>query len=321
MKTTSTKLPFVSVVIPAYNEEDFITDTLKSLKVQNYPKNRYEVIVVNNASSDKTAKVAQKLGAKVIFEAKKGVQYARQAGFMAAKGDYIASTDADNILPQNWILALSSELTQNPNVVAVGGWFELKKGSIITKTAINKISPSMVATYKILSRKHILIGQNFMVRKDIFLKTKGFADLKPMDEDLMLAQRLSEYGEIKLYKGKDWKVITSPRRWQDGFIPGTTPYVINAVSYAVSDKLLINNFKDVRGEKNKFRLKPKLFSATLVIGLLLTAGTFYATPAQAKFTPIKKSVEKSINNTKKKIARIYNENIKEEINESRLLHR
>lgn len=297
--------PFVSVVIPAHNEQKLIARTLKSLKNQNYPKDRYEIIVVDNASTDKTAAIAAEWGAKVVFEAEKGVQHARQAGFMAARGEFIASTDADNILPKNWILALASELSSSENIVAVGGWFELKKGSIITKTAINKLSRPAIATFKILSRKHVLIGQNFMVKKDIFLKTKGFLDLKPMNEDLMLAQRLSKYGEIKLYYGKNWKVITSPRRWKDSFIMGTAPYVINAVSYAVSEKLLINDFKDIRGEKSKTKLPAKLIPISLLLILFISAATIYATPAQAKFTPIRKNVAQKITNTKNNIQRIY----------------
>ncbi|MEK7580766.1 MAG: glycosyltransferase [Patescibacteria group bacterium] len=305
MKTPNSKLPFVSVVIPAHNEQKLIAKTLKSLKNQNYPKDRYEMIVVDNASTDKTAAIAAGWDAKVVFEAEKGVQHARQAGFMAARGEFIASTDADNILPKNWILALASELSSNENIVAVGGWFELKKGSIITKTAINKLSRPAIATFKILSRKHVLIGQNFMVKKDIFLKTKGFLDLKPMNEDLMLAQRLSKYGEIKLYYGKNWKVITSPRRWKDSFIMGSAPYVINAVSYAVSEKLLINDFKDIRGEKSKIKLPTKLIPISLLLVVFISAATIYATPAQAKFTPLRKNVAQKITNTKKNIERIY----------------
>lgn len=320
MKTKQSSYPFVSVVIPAYNEEKFISKTLESLENQNYPKNRYEIIVVDNGSTDNTRQIAKQFGARVVKENKKGVQHARQAGFMAARGDYIASTDADNILPKKWILTLSSELLAHKNVVAVGGWFELRHGSILTKTAINKLSNPVLATYKLLSQKNVLIGQNFMVKKDIFLKTRGFLGLQPMNEDLMFAQRLSKFGKIKLFYGKNWNVITSPRRWKESFILGTAPYFINAISYAVANKLLIENFTDIRNEKSKFKLPSKMLAVTIGLIILLGFAASTATPAQAKLYPIRKNVAQKITNTKLNIKKIYNDN-KKDINENILFLR
>jgi len=88
--------PIISVIIPAANEEKTLPFCLASLKKQTF--SNFEVIVIDNNSTDKTAAVAQKFGAKVVSEKKQGIIYARERGFQEAKGEIIARTDADTHL-------------------------------------------------------------------------------------------------------------------------------------------------------------------------------------------------------------------------------
>ena len=81
----------VSVVIPAYNEEESIYDVVKDFS-KSYVD---EVIVVDNNSTDKTAELAKKAGARVVRETKQGYGYAIQRGLREAKGDIIIVTEAD----------------------------------------------------------------------------------------------------------------------------------------------------------------------------------------------------------------------------------
>src|SRR5207302_647488 len=84
----------ISVVIPAYNEEKYIGQTLESV-ISNAPENLLEIIVVNNASTDKTSAIASAFPkVKVVDEPKKGLTRARQAGLNAAQGDVLAYIDA-----------------------------------------------------------------------------------------------------------------------------------------------------------------------------------------------------------------------------------
>ena len=96
----------ISVVIPAYNEEENITKSLGAFLGQT-TKLSYEIILVDNASTDKTVEIAAKyvgkLPLKIIKENKKGRGPARRAGFTKAKGDIIFSTDADAQVPPDWI--------------------------------------------------------------------------------------------------------------------------------------------------------------------------------------------------------------------------
>lgn len=303
--------PLVSVVIPAYNEERFIAKTLRSLKRQNYP-GKFEIVVVNNASTDKTAEVAKKLGVKVIFEPKKGVQLARQRGFQSAKGDLIASTDADNILPKRWLKKLAEELTQDQDLVAVGGWFKIKKGPLTSKLIINQLSPPIIRFYLFITRKKALIGQNFMLKKEAFLRCGGFPEFTEMDEDWELAERLKRIGKVKLHHGDGWKVLTSPRKWRNGFFLAVFPYLVNGLSYGLTNKLVFKKLSVVREEKTDHSpLKTAMSFAFMIIMviLLLASVTTASARVHDRFVPIAKKYEKKINGEFKKIDRNLENNL------------
>ncbi|MBI3955353.1 glycosyltransferase family 2 protein, partial [Candidatus Gottesmanbacteria bacterium] len=96
--------PLISVVIPVYNEEKYIARCLQSVCNQNF-KN-YEVIVVDNNCTDKTAKIAAGFKVKIIREKIQGMTPARERGFREAKSEIIARTDADTIIPNNWLSSI-----------------------------------------------------------------------------------------------------------------------------------------------------------------------------------------------------------------------
>lgn len=96
----------ISLVIPAYNEESYLGDCLRSALAQ--VVHFYEIIVVDNASTDRTAQIARQFpGVRVVREAKRGIVHARNAGFNAARGDIIARIDADTVLPAEWAAHIS----------------------------------------------------------------------------------------------------------------------------------------------------------------------------------------------------------------------
>ncbi|HEV2402804.1 MAG TPA: glycosyltransferase family 2 protein [Candidatus Saccharimonadales bacterium] len=91
----------ITIVIPAYNEEDGIGPTLDSIPIEALRTAGYEVekLVVDNASSDLTAKIARAHGARVVYQPKRGYGNAYKAGFENAQGDIIATGDADTTYP------------------------------------------------------------------------------------------------------------------------------------------------------------------------------------------------------------------------------
>ncbi len=90
--------PRVSLIIPALNEEESIGSTVGLIKQKN-PQADFEIVVVDNGSTDKTSLVASKAGARVILEPKRGYGFALRRGFEAARGDILVMGDADLTYP------------------------------------------------------------------------------------------------------------------------------------------------------------------------------------------------------------------------------
>ena len=93
----------ISIVIPALNEEGIVGKTVKSVPIKELEEKGFEteIIVVDNASTDKTAEEASEAGAKVVYEKKRGYGNAYLRGFKEAKGDIIVMGDADGTYPLN----------------------------------------------------------------------------------------------------------------------------------------------------------------------------------------------------------------------------
>lgn len=138
LQSTSTEknlgeVPFISVVIAARDEEKNISHCIRSLLAQNYPADKFEVIVVDDYSTDKTADLIKDieksasnltyLHSAAIGTEKKIVSYKREAiqtGINASKGKYILLTDADCTVPPSWITAYSEQFIKE-DCVFIGG--------------------------------------------------------------------------------------------------------------------------------------------------------------------------------------------------------
>ena len=96
-------MKLVTVVIAAYNEEKDLPKCLTAITTQNFPKDDYEIIVVDNNSTDKTAEIAKSFGVKVITETKQGNTFAVKKGMDGAMGEIIANTDADTVVFSDWL--------------------------------------------------------------------------------------------------------------------------------------------------------------------------------------------------------------------------
>lgn len=116
--------PYFSVVIPARNEERYLAGALRALLAQDLPRRDFEIIVVDNGSTDKTAVVARTNGADlVLFEPRQGTNLARETGRAAAQGRIIACLDADCEPPPGWLRAISRMLSQD-GTAAVSGPYD-----------------------------------------------------------------------------------------------------------------------------------------------------------------------------------------------------
>ena len=111
----------ISIVIPSYNEERHIAHTLASVIEMTAGKYK-EIIVVDNASSDKTAEIARSFpGVKVIHEPHKGTGHARQSGFEHATGEIVVFVDADVLIPDGWIEKIINRFDTDTKIVLLSG--------------------------------------------------------------------------------------------------------------------------------------------------------------------------------------------------------
>jgi glycosyltransferase involved in cell wall biosynthesis len=118
--------PFVSVIIPVFNDGERLKICLQSLENQTYPQSLYEVIVVDNASEEDIKSIVSSFGqAQYTFESRPGSYAARNKGISLAKGEILAFTDSDCIPAANWIEQGVGKMLQTPNLGMVAGRIEL----------------------------------------------------------------------------------------------------------------------------------------------------------------------------------------------------
>jgi GT2 family glycosyltransferase len=120
-------LPLVSVVVPCYNRANFLPRCLGSLFAQTYPRERFEIVLVDDGSTDGTAETARALGAawagglRVVEQSNGGPARARNAGIRAAGGEIVAFTDSDCVAAPEWLEQLVRTLAADPAAAGVGG--------------------------------------------------------------------------------------------------------------------------------------------------------------------------------------------------------
>jgi glycosyltransferase involved in cell wall biosynthesis len=184
----------VSIVIPAYNEESYLSACLDAVKKQTVKPD--EVIVVNNNSTDRTAEIARRYKFVTLLQEKKqGVTFARDRGFNAVKADIIGRIDADTILPPDWAATVIRLMTEKPQLAAVSGptgFYDLP-GSKTTLWLTKVIRTSLFYAGKRDSR--YLFGSNMAVRRISWQTVaKQLCHKKGLHEDNDLAIHLDRQG-------------------------------------------------------------------------------------------------------------------------------
>src|ERR1700722_10468534 len=105
--------PFISVVIPAYNAEKYLEETLKSVRSQAFSD--YEIIVIDDGSTDRTAQIATGYDGVILMQqTNRGAAAARNAGVVSARGKYIAFLDADDMWLPSKLEKQAANLLENP---------------------------------------------------------------------------------------------------------------------------------------------------------------------------------------------------------------
>lgn len=203
--------PLVSVVISAWNEEVDILKTVSSLassKTQ-FP---FEIIVVNNNSTDNTQATLDKLHIKNFFQPIQGWGPGRQMGMENASGKYILSGDSDCIYPDCWIENMVNAL-QTPGVVSVYGRYSFisEKGFARWQLSILEIFKDIMAEVRHVKRPFLnSYGMSMGFIKEYGLK-EGYYMNKTHGEDGRMCYDLMKYGKVKQVRLNNNRVWTGVR--------------------------------------------------------------------------------------------------------------
>lgn len=231
--------PLISIIIPAYNEEENILKTLYSLS-QTLTKHSLEVIVVNNNSADDTETLANACNVTCINEKKQGITNARNAGLEIARGEYVINADADTIYPQNWIDDMVSPLITNQSICLTYGKFSfvpIAKTPRLTYFFYEYISDFNRTICKLFKEEALNVyGFNSACRREQCLSVDGFNHPPGTNEDGWLAIKLREkgYGQLHWVKFTRSIVWTTDRRIQidGGLYKATYDRLVKNLSFS-----------------------------------------------------------------------------------------
>jgi glycosyltransferase involved in cell wall biosynthesis len=213
--------PLVSIVISAWNEEVNILNCVSSLSCleTDVP---FEIIVVNNNSSDDTHLTLSKLNVVCLFQEVQGCGPARQLGQLNAKGKYILLADADCIYPPCWLDSMLKEI-QEEGVVCVYGRYSFlpERDYPRWKLFVFESMKDMIAEIRHVKRPYLnAYGISMGYIRDLGIKV-GFVDYKIWGDDGRLCFDLMKFGKVKQNRSQSARVWTSPRTLQrDGSFSG-----------------------------------------------------------------------------------------------------
>jgi glycosyltransferase involved in cell wall biosynthesis len=222
--------PVISVVVAARNEFALIGRCLTALAQQTFPRT-YEVIVVDNASTDSTATIAHKFGCRIVEESIPGQLRAKHRGVLAARGEIVAVIDADCVPPSHWLSSIYNSLATGATqkVVAVTARYRYEPGMPWWGAVYTALMQLLLVETPRLFRNTMsfVIGGNVAFRRECYEICGGYPQHGGLAEtELGLARNLNKCGLVKYVDAME--VTSSPRRFQDGAITFFFRYKLRA---------------------------------------------------------------------------------------------
>jgi glycosyltransferase involved in cell wall biosynthesis len=197
--------PIFSVIIPTYNRASFITKAVDSVLRQTFSD--YEIVVVDDGSTDTTRQALQQYGKKitVVHQANTGVSAARNRGVRNANGKWIAFLDSDDEWKENYLSRQLEHIRSNPNVIAFitnalnihpGGVSHTHfKNTMLKKFGVRTFIRIRRPFRAIMNHPHWYL-QSMVVRRDILLRSRLFDTSLTIAEDLDVIARLALEGQF-----------------------------------------------------------------------------------------------------------------------------
>ena len=242
----------LSFVVPAYNEETYLPACLESILAQTRGMgDAVEIIVVNNASSDRTREVALGYpGVRVVDEPRKGLTHARQAGFCASSGELIANVDSDSRLTPGWVARVLETFAEEPKLVSLSGPFVYYDLTPTQRVSVRVFYTAAFLVYVlnryVLRAGSMVQGGNFVLRRAALEAIGGFnLAISFYGEDADIARRLHRVGQVRFTF--DLKMFSSARRLkQEGMLTMAARYTINYLWTIFRKRPFTEQYIDIR---------------------------------------------------------------------------
>lgn len=191
--------PIISVVVPVLNAGSYINDCITSLINQDFPKDQYEIIIVDNGSNDDTINKLAGYGTYIVLlhESKKGSYIARNTGINICKGEIIAFTDSDCIADKNWLKELYVRFGPKDIGCVVGSVKPHHGKSLVEIYSRNK---NILSQETVVDSRYLPYGQtaNVAFRKEVFSKIGNFDERLISGGDADISWRMQIQTNYKL---------------------------------------------------------------------------------------------------------------------------
>ncbi|MCS7240704.1 MAG: glycosyltransferase family 2 protein [Candidatus Bipolaricaulota bacterium] len=186
--------PKVSVVMPVLNEEEFLEQTLKTIRAQTFKD--YELIVVDNGSTDRSREIAARFADRVLVEPQRGYDLALHRGISEAQGELIVQADADTLYPPHWLARMVQAFEGKGVVCAYGPW-AFRESPRWRKP----LEAGLCIVVQLLTHALGLpqtTGLNMGFRKEAYVQVGGYPALRRLSAiDVRLGLRLRRVGKVR----------------------------------------------------------------------------------------------------------------------------
>lgn len=184
----------LSVIIPAYNAEETLRSCLSALHDQSLPKREYEIVVIDDGSTDRTPDIAKEFKVIYLFQTNQGPATARNKGVSVAQGSIVLFTDSDCVPDHNWLQEMVSPFS-DPEVMGVKGAYRTRQTKLGARFAQAEFEDryDLLQTYTSID---MIDTYSAAFRKEVLVKIGGFDESFSVanNEDTDLSYRLASSG-------------------------------------------------------------------------------------------------------------------------------
>ena len=241
---------FLSIIIPARNEAKDITGCLRSISANNYPSDKFEIILIDDHSEDETSKIASLLEISNLTilkqeENRQGKKQALKLGLQKAKGELILTTDADCVYDERWLSTMVSFYESHQAKLVTGPIDFAKPKGLFQKFQALDLNGLMVITAAGIQtdKQFMANGANMLYSKNIFEEVNGFRGNEHLasGDDMFLVHKVSELypDDIHFVKSKTSVVSTLAETSLKSFLDQRKRWATKTTHYTDRRLLLV----------------------------------------------------------------------------------